>query len=339
MKALAAAASRKTWRSPEPLSFVAARWAIIGHELPPLRVVAGYVALVLIWGSTWAAIKIGVADVPPFVFAFERAVAVSGVLTVLALILGQRFPSSTRERVAAALVGIFNTGTSWALIFWSEQYVPSGIVSVFGATAPVWTAFLAHFLVRGDRLSAFKLIGLALGLLGTAILVGSQTAGESGPVLLATALLALMPVTWAVAAILSARTLARSAPIATVAAGTWAGSAVLAPFALTQLSVSSHWTAASAIALAYLVLLGSCVGLVLNLWLYRKLRPTTTSLAQVLIPAEAILIGTLALGEPLTVRMLGGAGLVVAAVVLNAIAGGGPPAQEAAVSRPAAAAE
>jgi drug/metabolite transporter (DMT)-like permease len=294
--------------------------------------------MVLIWGSTWAAIKVGIADVPPFVFALERGIAVSVVLTALALMLRQRFPSSRREVAAAGLVGVFNTGTSWALIFWSEQYVPSGIVSVFGATAPVWTAFLAHFLVQGDRLSAFKVVGLALGLIGTAVLVGAPMTGESGAVLLATGLLALMPITWAIAAILSARTLARSAPIATVAAGTWAGSAVLVPFALSQVTQPAHWTPASALALAYLVLVGSCVGLVLNLWLYRKLRPTTTSLAQILITAEAILIGTFALGEPIAVRTLGGAALVVAAVICNALAGGGPPAEEAAVSRPAAAA-
>jgi drug/metabolite transporter (DMT)-like permease len=305
--------------------------------MPPARVVIGYIVLVLIWGTTWAAIKIGVADVPPFVFALERGVAVSVLLTALALVLRQRFPTRRPELVAAAVVGIFNTGTSWALIFWSEQYVPSGIVSVFGSTAPIWTAFLAHFLVRGDRLSAMKLVGLALGLGGTAVLVGAPGTGEGTSVLVATVLLALMPISWAVAAILSSRTLKNSAPIATVAVGTWVGSAVLAPFAFTELSTPAHWTGASGIAFAYLVLFGSCVGLVLNLWLYRKLRPTTTSLTQILIPAQAILIGTFALGEPVTVRMLGGAALVVVAVLLNAFAGGGPPPAERAVAQPVAA--
>jgi drug/metabolite transporter (DMT)-like permease len=295
------------------------------RRMPPLHVLAGYALLVLIWGSTWAAIKIGVTDVPPFMFAFERGVAVSVLLTVLALVLGQRFPRGPRELAAAAVVGIFNTGSSWAIIFWSEQFVPSGIVAVFGATAPVWTAFLAHFLVRGDRLSAVKLLGLALGLVGTALLVGAPGTGSGSQVLIATGLLAFMPITWAVAAILQSRVLARTPPIAAVAAGTWAGTVVLVPFALAQIGVPANWTLASTLAFGYLVVLGSCVGLVLNMWLYRKLRPTTIMLAQVLIPAQAILIGTLALGEPVNAPMLGGAGLVVAAVALNALAGGGEP--------------
>ena len=291
--------------------------------MPPTRVVIGYALQVLIWGSTWAAIKIGIVDVPPFIFALQRGIAVAVLLTVLALALRQRFPRG-RELAAAAVVGVFNTGTSWAIIFWSEQFVPSGIVSVFGATAPVWTAFLAHFLVRGDRLSALKLLGLALGLVGTALLVGAPETSDTANALIATGLLALMPITWAVAAILSARTLARSEPIATVASGTWVGALVLVPFALTELGQPLHWTLESLLAFGYLVVFGSCVGLVLNLWLYRKLRPTTASLTQVLIPAQAILIGTLWLGEPVGVRMLGGAALVVTAVVLNAIAGGRP---------------
>src|SRR6476646_7933163 len=117
-------------------------------RMPPLGVLLRYVVLVLIWGTTWAAIKVGVASVPPFVFAFDRAVLVSVILTAAALALGLRFPRDRRTLLAAAFAGIVNTGSSWAIIFWSEQYVPSGLVAVFGAAGPIWTAVLAHFLVR-----------------------------------------------------------------------------------------------------------------------------------------------------------------------------------------------
>jgi drug/metabolite transporter (DMT)-like permease len=113
---------------------------------------------------------------------------------------------------------------------------------------------------------------------------------------------------------------------------------LLAPLAVVQLSQGQHWTAASVLAFGYLVILGTCFGMVVSLWLYRKLRPTTITLIQVIVPAEAILIGTIWLGEPVTIRMLGGAALVVAAVALNAIAGGGPPpAEERLAATPAAA--
>jgi drug/metabolite transporter (DMT)-like permease len=307
-------------------------------RMPPLRVVAGYVGVALIWGSTWAAIKIGVNDVPPFVFALVRAIAVASLLTILAVALRQPFPRGKRTVAVAVVVGLINIGWSWAIIFWSEQFVPSGLVAVFGAAAPIWTAVLAHFMVKGDRLSALKIVGLVLGLAGTVILIGAPDAAEGTAGLIATVLLALMAISWAIAAILQSRFLTNVAPIPTVALGTWASVLLLAPLALPQMSGAQHWTVASLLAFGYLVVFGTCFGMVVSLWLYRKLRPTTITLIQVIVPAEAILIGTLWLGEPVTVRMLGGAALVVAAVALNAIAGSGTrPAEERLGATPAAA--
>ena len=108
----------------------------------------------------------------------------------------------------------------------------------------------------------------------------------------------------------------------------------LLPFALTQVGQPQHWDASSIVAFTYLVIGGSCVGLVLNAWLYRKLRPTTVTLSQVLIPTQALLIGGLALGEEFSLRMLAGAALVVSAVALNARAGASTLAVEPARSVP-----
>lgn len=287
-----------------------------------VRVGLAYVVMVVLWGSTWAAIKIGVAEVPPHLFAFERAIAVAIILTVAALILRQPFPRSRPAVIACAVSGLFNIGTSWALIFWAEQFVPSGLVAVFGAMAPVWTAVLAHFFVRGDRLSTLKLVALGLGLIGTALLVGAPTAGEGPNALLAMLLLALMPISWAIAAILIARFLSSESPIAVVGLQTWVAAVFLAPFAFAQLGQPQHWDGRSAVAFAYLVIGGSCIGLVLNAWLFRHLRPTTVTLSQILIPMQALLIGGLALGEAFDIRMLAGAALVIGAVAINARAGG-----------------
>jgi drug/metabolite transporter (DMT)-like permease len=303
--------------------------------MPPLAVSLGYVLLIALWGSTWAAIKVGVDAVPPFVFAFERAVAVSIILIALSLVMRHPFPRDRRVIVAAVIVGIFNTGTSWAIIFWSEQYVPSGLVSVFGASSPIWTALLAHYLVRGDRLSPTKVLGLLLGLAGIGVLVGAPDTGGRPEVLTASVLLAVMPISWAVGAVLQARVLRQGSPLPLVAIGTTAGSLVLLPLAVAQSGEAAHWDVGAVLAFGYLVVFGSCVGLVLQMWLTRRLRPTTMTLAQVVIPAQALLIGAVALGENITWRMLVGAALVVVAVALNALAGGGSRAEPAAATSPA----
>lgn len=287
----------------------------------PLGVALRYALLVLLWGSTWAAIKIGVSSVPPFVFAFERAIAVSVLLTAASLVLGLPFPRDRRTLLGAAFAGIINTGSSWAIIFWSEQYVPSGLVSVFGASGPIWTAILAHYLVHGDRLTPLKIAGLALGVLGIVVLLGAPDAGSRPEALVATALLALMPISWAAGTIVQVRVLHAGSAIPLVAIGTWAGAVVLAPFALAQSGGTATWTLDVAVAFGYLVVFGSCVGLVLQLWLTRRLRPTTMTLSQLLISAQALVVGAVALGEAITWRMLAGAALVALAVGLNALSG------------------
>ena len=288
-------------------------------------VLAAYVVMILLWGSTWAAIAIGVASVPPFLFALERALAVGVVLTVLSLALRLPFPRDRRTLAAAAAAGLFNIGIPWAVIFWSEQFVASGLVAVLGATVPIWTAILAHYLVRGDRLSALKVGALGLGLLGTAVLAGTPIERGGPNALVAAALLSLLPILWALGAILAARYLSEAAPVPVVAIEIWASVVFLAPFALSQASVPSLWTPAVIGAFLFLVLGGSCVGLVLNLWLYRKLRPTTVALSQVLFAVQAVLIGAVLLGEQITGRTIVGALLVFAAVGLNARAGSGRP--------------
>jgi drug/metabolite transporter (DMT)-like permease len=301
-------------------------------HMPPFRVFAGYILLVLVWGSTWAAIKIGVSTVPPFVFAFERAVAVSLLLSVASLALGLSFPRDRRTLAAAAFAGVINTGTSWAIIFWSEQYVPSGLVAVFGAAGPVWTAFLAHYFVRGDRLSALKIAGLLFGVLGIVVLVGAPDPGSRPEAFVATILLALMPISWAFGTIVQVRVLRTGSPLPLVAVGTWTGALLLIPFALSEIAQPASWTLETLVAFGYLVIFGSCVGLVLQLWLTRRLRPTTMTLSQLLISAQALLVGSLVLGESITWRMLAGAAMVALALGLNALAGGGIRRSEAAVA-------
>ena len=282
------------------------------------RTTAAYLVQVAVWGTTWAAIKIGVTDVPPWIFAFTRSVIVAVSLAAVALLFHLRFPRDRRTFVAAAVSGGINSGVSWAIIFWAEQIVPSGLVAVFGATGPIWTGLLAHFLVKGDRLSGLKIAALALGFGGIVVLVGASGEIAGSTALFATILCAVMPLGWAVAAVIMSRALNDVSPIPAISIGSATGGLFLIPFALTELAQPARWTPEALAALLYLAWIGSGVGLVINLWLYRRLRPTTVMLAQLLITVEAVLIGAVALRENVTAGMLLGAVLVLAGIALNA---------------------
>ena len=118
------------------------------------------------------------------------------------------------------------------------------------------------------------------------------------------------------------RTLTTVSPVPAIAIGSATGGIFLVPFAISDLGRPAAWTPEAILALLYLSLIGSGIGLVVNLWLYRRLRPTTIMLSQLLITVEAVLVGALALHETITPGMLFGAALVLVGIALNARAGG-----------------
>ena len=189
---------------------------------------------------------------------------------------------------------------------------------MFGSAGPIWTAFLAHFFVRGDRLSPLKIVGLVLR--DRHRCSCAPDPGSRPEAFLATILLASCR-SLGVWTILQVRVLRHGSPLPLVAVGTWSGTVVLLPFALSEIGQPMSWSPQVGLAFLYLVVLGSCVGLVLQLWLTRRLRPTTMTLTQLLISAQALVIGAIALGESITWRMLAGAALVAVAIGFNAIAG------------------
>lgn len=259
-------------------------------------------------------------DVPPWTFALWRAVLLTAFLASLTIVFRLGLPRD-RTTWLAAISQSINSGISWAIIFWAEQFVPSGLVAVFGATAPIWTAVLAHFLVHGDRLSALRVAALGLGFSGIAVLVGTSGEIPGGPVVLAVLLLTIMPLGWAATAVVAARSLTTVHPVPVIGIGAVAGGIFLVPLALSEIGRPVAWTPQALLALVYLAFVGSGVGLVVNLWLYRRLRPTTIALSQLLITAEAVLVGAFLLGEQVTLGMIAGAALVLTAIWLNSRAG------------------
>lgn len=255
---------------------------------------------------------------PAFTFAFWRGAAVAITLALVVIAVGRAFPRGRSALGAVVLAGAIYHGISPALIFWSMQYVPSGLVALFGASAPVWGAVIAHFATTDDRLTLPKVIGLASGLVGIALLIQADIPVD-GPGRLALLLLGLMPVLWAAAATLIRTKLQTESPIAVAAMQNAAGALVLLFFLPLDAGRPQDWNAQSGLAFTYLVVFGGCVGQVLFIWLLQRLRATTVLFVQLIIPAQAVLIGALLLGELVTVRLLMGGGLIAVGITLNAV--------------------
>jgi drug/metabolite transporter (DMT)-like permease len=273
--------------------------------------------LVLIWGTTWAAIRVGLAGVPPFTGVAMRFTLAGLLLLALAPRLGVRLGASARERWLWLANAILSFGVSYAVVYWCEQYIPSGLAAVLFATYPLLVAALAHVFLPGERLSRAAAAGLVLGFAGVVVIFSDDLRLLGGDEVRTAALVMLVsPVVSAVSMVLIKRWGKGIHPLSLAAvpmlgAGLVMGLVALAfergrPLVLDARSVG---------ALVYLTVFGSAVTFTVYYWLLARVSATRVALTSYLIPIVAVAVGALAFGEPVRPRLLAGSVLVLAGVV------------------------
>lgn len=281
--------------------------------------IATFVLLCLIWGTTWAAIKLQLEGIPPFAGVALRFGLASLVLLALAPRFGVRFGTTRRERVLWVAIALLSFCGSYGLVYWAEAHgVPSGLAAVLFATFPLLTAALAHVMVPGERLTFLGVGGMMVGLLGLCLLFSEDFARLGGDhVARNAAIMLVAPFVSAVANVAAKRWGHDVHPISLSAVPMGLTGLIMGGFALVVehnraiLPEPRAWAA-----LVYLAIFGSAITFSLYYWLMRYLSVTRLSLIAYLTPVLAVVIGTLWLHEPLTRRVGAGSALVLGGVAL-----------------------
>ena len=162
-----------------------------------------YALLVLIWSSTWVAIKIGLEDCPALLGAGIRFARAGLVLLAVAAV--QRRPLRT-DWLLAGVLALAPFAFAYGLVYWGEQYVPSGLAAVLFGVLPLYTALLAGVLLPDEPLRAPLLVGVLIGIGGLALaFLESVELGLGGKAALGAAALALAPLGAAVGGVAQKR--------------------------------------------------------------------------------------------------------------------------------------
>ena len=280
-----------------------------------------YAALVLIWSSTWVAIKIGLEDCPPLLGAGVRF-ALAGVL-LLGVSLARRSSLRTDWRLAA-LLGLLPFAFCYGLVYWGEQHIPSGLAAVLFGILPLYTAFLAGVMLPQEPLRGRLVAGVLVALAGLALAFAESLELGTDDLAWAGALaLVAAPLGPAVGNV--GQKLRGGALDALVLNG-WAmlgaGLLLLAVSGAAEDWGEAVWGAKALGSIAYLAIFGSAVAFVSLTVLLRYLTAQAMSFMAMLLPFGALLFGAAVYSEPLTVRAAGGALLV--AVGLMVAQGMGP---------------
>ena len=280
--------------------------------------IGGFLLLTLIWGTTWAAIRIGLDGVPPFTGVAVRFAIAGTLLLALALALGVRLGRGRHEKALWLANGILSFCLSYPIIYWSEQHIPSGLAAVLFATNPLVVAALAHFLLAGERLTAAAVAGLVLGFAGVAVIFSDDLTLLGGPQVRLAALVMLgSPLVSAMSAVAIKRWGSDVHPLSLSAVPMLIASVVMGAVALL---VERHrplvLDARSVGALVYLALLGSAVTFTVYYWLLARVAATRVALVSYLIPIVAVAVGAVLFDEPLRPRLLAGSALILAGVAI-----------------------
>ncbi len=271
----------------------------------------------LIWGTTWAAIQIGLKGIPPFSGVAIRFAIASVILLAAALAMGVKLGRNPREKTLWAVNGILQFTISYGVVYWAEQWVPSGLAAVLFATYPLFVAILAHVALPGEALKPFEVAGVVLGFGGIALIFSEDFEALGGrPVAVASAVMLISPFVSAITTVAVKRWGSKVHPFSITAIPMAICAGVMGVVALGyERELTFTWDAVSVGALLYLAIFGSAVTFSLYFWLLKQWPAKRLALIAYIIPIIAVGVGVLR-HEPLTLRELIGAAVVVAGVAL-----------------------
>jgi drug/metabolite transporter (DMT)-like permease len=281
------------------------------------------IILYFVWGSTYLGIRVAVSSIPPFLMAAVRfAIAGAVMLAVVAVARrGQVTRPTLREWRDTFIIGALLMGGGMGAVAWGELTVPSGIAGVLIAMMPVWVAVFGRAFL-GEQLPGLAIVGIAAGMVGVAILVGSGVALDRSLDPAGVAALIVSPISWAAGSLFSAhRAHLPQDPFLTTGMEMVAGSIVLAAAALVSGEVAGFRPAAvtgdSLLALVYLTAIGSLVAFTAFAWVLRQAPLPLIATYAFVNPVVAVFLGWLILHEAVTpVQFVAGAVIVVGVALL-----------------------
>ena len=281
-----------------------------------IKLALAFVAIYVIWGSTYLAIRYAVETIPPLVAAGIRHSIAGGIMLAWAWWRG--FRPTRQQWVAGFALGALFFLIGHGTLHWAEQYVGSGLAALLIATEPMFILVLGWMMGR-QKISGLSALGLGLGVLGVALLTGAELTVKGSSLLGLLAVL-LGSLSWSLGVVISPRLKLPSDALGRTALPTLCGAAMLLIAAgVTGEFQQTHWaniTLRSIFGLGYLITFGSVVAFTSYTWLLQRVPPTLVATHTYANPVVAVLLGWFLAHEPLTMRVVLASVAILGAIVL-----------------------
>jgi drug/metabolite transporter (DMT)-like permease len=270
-------------------------------------------ALAAIWGSSFMFIEIALRDLAPSTLILLRMGSGAVTLAAYVALTGRRVAALRPYVWPLALLGLGNTAVPFFLIAWGQQYIDSGLASIFNASAPLFTALFALGYDRSQRSSGMRLVGILVGFAGVVLLVGFELSGGERAVLGGLAVVGASAC-YGIGGLYAGRRF-NGLPPSLVALGALLWSSLfVAPVGLAQ-ATAPGWDAI--LSVLYLGVAATGVAYLLYFGLIAGAGASKAVLVTYLVPSLALVYGAVFLDEKVTAIAIAGLALVLAGVALG----------------------
>jgi drug/metabolite transporter (DMT)-like permease len=283
-----------------------------------IGVIFAFLAIWIVWGSTYLAIRYAVATIPPLYTAGMRHLTAG--LILLAWCAWKKLRPTWPQIRASIVIGALFFLIGHGSLHWAEQVVPSGLASLLITTEPMFVFAITCAVEKRWRMNVTLLAGILLGVAGVALLVGRSVLSSNPKMFLGTVAILVGSLSWSAGMVYSRRSHLSGHPMLLSALSLLAGAVMLLTvgtltgeargFSLSSVSHRS-WAA-----LAYLIIFGSVITFSAYNWLLEHYSPTLIATHTYVNPIVAVLLGWLIAREPITLNLGIAAAMVVGAVIL-----------------------
>jgi len=277
-----------------------------------------FIVLGFLWGSSYLFIKIGVdAGLQPFTLVSLRLLIGFALLAAVVGVAREALPRDRRMYGHLAVLGLLSVALPFSLITWAEQSVDSSLAAVLTGAVPLFVIPFAAFLLPAERITLNKLLGILVGLIGVAIVVGFDPAALTGGDLAAELALIGAAASYAIGGVYARRFVHGLRPM--IPALFQVGIALVmvsVPAFVLEQPFERGLAPEALFAVVWLGLLGSGAAYLVFFRLLGRWGATRTSLVAYLLPIWGIALGAIVLSEPIDVRLIFGTALVIGGIAL-----------------------
>lgn len=276
-----------------------------------IKAYLAWIAICIIWGTTYLAIRIGVEDLPPLLFAGLRWLIAGPILFTVLRLKKYELPDK-KDLISLAIIGIALLGVGNGLVVFAEQWVPSGLTALLFTTVPFWMVGMEAVSQREYSINSKVIIGLILGFIGVGLIFGSDLDKLFDPSYLGGIIgLMIAEIGWSAGTVYSKYKKVTSHPLMSASIQMTIAGVLMTIIGLIIGEGSDfYFTNESFGAFIYLVIIGSLIGYASYIYAIAHLPVSLVSTYAYVNPIIALVLGWLILDEEFTFI------IIIAAVII-----------------------